>query len=348
MLWPDDPEGMMVAREPTEQSSYGQNLVLAKVCFSALVVVLILAPVTGIQPDYRSFWHVGVALATICACFVYARQRGMTAVSTVCIYAIISTLINLTVLVYSYMTLRAALPLADDLFASIDAALGLSVPPFLRLVDDSPALSKLLEVAYQSFAFQLYLLPITLALLQRQSRARQMLVAQILIYVIACTVSIALPALGSFSRFGVDLSALQNLTGETLAFNGLRPGAAGYHDTLHAGRNSATFVLSLGLTTGVITFPSIHAALSVLCAWAAWPVRRLRWPLVALNAVMFVSAIPFGSHYTIDLIVGGLLAIATIAAVTGRWRAALPLTIPNFGHAATLSRATKRLAAKPR
>jgi membrane-associated phospholipid phosphatase len=70
--------------------------------------------------------------------------------------------------------------------------------------------------------------------------------------------------------------------------------------------------------TGIVTFPSFHAAGAVLLACAWWQVPGLRYPGVALNAAMLVSAIPCGGHYLSDLIAGCGIAGAIIWAV-GRY-----------------------------
>lgn len=87
-------------------------------------------------------------------------------------------------------------------------------------------------------------------------------------------------------------------------------------------RREETFALTVELLSGVSTFPSVHAALAILFAWALWPVRALRYPSLALNGLMYVSTIPIGAHYVVDVAAGTLLAIASIRACAkapARW-----------------------------
>jgi membrane-associated phospholipid phosphatase len=64
---------------------------------------------------------------------------------------------------------------------------------------------------------------------------------------------------------------------------------------------------------GLVVFPSFHAALAVLCACAARPLRILKIPLIALNLLIILSS-PFeGAHYFIDIIAGIMLAALTIS-----------------------------------
>ncbi|MGH6862946.1 MAG: phosphatase PAP2 family protein, partial [Methylocella sp.] len=64
---------------------------------------------------------------------------------------------------------------------------------------------------------------------------------------------------------------------------------------------------------GLVVFPSFHTALAVLCACAAWPLRILKFPLLALNLLIILSAPAMGGHYFIDIIAGIILAASTVS-----------------------------------
>jgi len=88
---------------------------------------------------------------------------------------------------------------------------------------------------------------------------------------------------------------------------------------------------------GIITFPSLHAALAVIPIVALWPIPRLRWLILALNIVMLAATPIDGSHYFIDVIAG--IVVAAIAVLTAgalaRWAGA------GSERAAALARAGK-------
>ncbi|HEV7912004.1 MAG TPA: phosphatase PAP2 family protein [Methylocella sp.] len=75
---------------------------------------------------------------------------------------------------------------------------------------------------------------------------------------------------------------------------------------------------------GLVVFPSFHTSLAVLCACAAWPLRILRYPLLALNLLIILSSPAMGGHYFIDIIAGIFLAALTISLpgyiLSGIWR----------------------------
>jgi hypothetical protein len=52
---------------------------------------------------------------------------------------------------------------------------------------------------------------------------------------------------------------------------------------------------------GIITFPSLHAALALIVTVALWPIPVLRWLGLAINTLMLVSIPVDGGHYFIDV-----------------------------------------------
>jgi membrane-associated phospholipid phosphatase len=66
---------------------------------------------------------------------------------------------------------------------------------------------------------------------------------------------------------------------------------------------------------GIITFPSLHAALGVLFPAALWRVSGVRWIALGLNSLLLMATPAYGSHYVIDVIAGILVAAACWIAV---------------------------------
>ena len=74
---------------------------------------------------------------------------------------------------------------------------------------------------------------------------------------------------------------------------------------------------------GIITFPSLHAALAVIVIAALWPIAILRWVFLALNTAMLAATPIDGSHYFVDVLAGiALAALAVMAAQAIAARAA--------------------------
>ena len=66
---------------------------------------------------------------------------------------------------------------------------------------------------------------------------------------------------------------------------------------------------------GLVGAPSFHTVSAVLYIIAAWPIPRLRWPLLALNAAMLLATPVEGTHYLVDMIFGVLVALTATAVV---------------------------------
>lgn len=72
--------------------------------------------------------------------------------------------------------------------------------------------------------------------------------------------------------------------------------------------------INLGALRGLVCAPSFHTVSGVLYMAAAWPIARLRWPLIALNTAMLLATPIEGTHYLTDMLAGLIVAIvATIA-----------------------------------
>ena len=65
---------------------------------------------------------------------------------------------------------------------------------------------------------------------------------------------------------------------------------------------------------GIITFPSLHAALVLIVTVALWPIPVLRWLGLAINTLMLVSIPVDGGHYFIDVLAGLAIAWASLLA----------------------------------
>jgi membrane-associated phospholipid phosphatase len=88
------------------------------------------------------------------------------------------------------------------------------------------------------------------------------------------------------------------------------------------GRTTAAIVLKLRDGTlraidfkaidGIISFPSLHAAVSIIVPFTLRWNRPLFCLTAALDAVMLVSAVPSGNHYVVDVIGGVCVSVLAI------------------------------------
>ncbi len=276
---------------------------------SAIVAlaVMIAAPIlTGFRVDLLSF-RAPMILAAVLALFLpYSRWRGMARLCTALECGALTLIMGLPVVVLSFAAMRLAFPLADATLIAADRAIGFDWVATVIAVDRLPMLARLLTYAYSSFGFQLLFLPMLLALLGHRARAYRFVLGYVLLCAIATAIGTFFPALGAYEGHGFDPRRLQHVDSWFGFF---------FLETFQALRSAPDFVLSADNTAGIVTFPSIHAGIAALCAWAAWDSRLLRAPLLVLNLLMAFSALTNGAHYLVDVLAGLAVAVVTIAAV---------------------------------
>ena len=83
---------------------------------------------------------------------------------------------------------------------------------------------------------------------------------------------------------------------------------------LKALRDGSMTTIDVGKLTGLITFPSYHAVMAVLLAYAARG-TFLSFLALVLNALMLLSVMSEGGHYLTDAIAGVGIAVASILIV---------------------------------
>jgi hypothetical protein len=198
----------------------------------------------------------------------------------------------------SYLAASADLPLHDDALAAIDRALGLDWTAMLAWMNAAPLVFGLLRPIYLSLTVQMTTVVLCLAFSGRLARLRVYTLAFILAALISIGISAMLPAAGAWPHYAPSPSdsphLLPTVNTSWPVFYGLRDG---------------TFrsLVAIG-SEGIITFPSLHAALAVIVFAALWPVPVARWLFLMLNLLMLVATPVDGSHYFIDVLAGIVLA----------------------------------------
>ncbi|RWB51817.1 phosphatase PAP2 family protein [Mesorhizobium sp.] len=268
------------------------------------LIVFALAVLVGLNVDYglADAFALLFILTLICGIATKPWPRIRTAIESF-LYGV---LLVVPIMLAAYLAVRLDRPWADNQLKAMDQALGIDWPALLRYVDNRPYLAQPLNVAYGSFKKQLIWLPIILAALGHLLRSYQMIVMYAVICFAACVISIWFPALGTYAVFDIDPDDIRNID-STWGYIFL--------DELKGVKSNPDFVFNLAKAEGIMTFPSVHAASAVLCAWAAWGVRWLRYPFLILNIVMAISAAIVSNHYIVDVIAGIGVAGFGIAAV---------------------------------
>jgi uncharacterized membrane protein len=201
----------------------------------------------------------------------------------------------------SYIAATANAPLWDHGLAVIDRALGLDWKALLGWMNASPAIYALLRPIYLSLTLQMTTVVLCLAFSGRFLWLRVYNLAFIIAVLTSIAVSAVLPAAGAWPYYGLtgaDSQIVPAVSPSWPVFYGLRDG---------------TFRLLVAVgSEGIITFPSVHAALAVIVVIALWPIAILRWAFLVLNAAMLAATPIDGSHYFVDVLAGIALALLSL------------------------------------
>lgn len=207
----------------------------------------------------------------------------------------------------SYVAGISGFPLQDQALLAIDRALGLDPEPIARFVNDHPWLADVLSRGYGLIKWPLLGIPVVLALTARYVRLQLFMLAMSLALAITIAISALVPAIGTYYGLGLPAAHFPDIN--TAVY-------AGQLRDILALRDGSLHELQLFKLSGIVSFPSFHAASAVLYMWALWPVRRLGGIAAALNLLMITATPVIGAHYIIDVAGGIALAAASIWAAT--------------------------------
>lgn len=269
------------------------------------VVTAIWMAVVGLSFDWTSAVLPGLACLGLCAVAAFYRyvrpdERLATSMTSV------AQLVAFTAAAgpLSYAVASTGGPFWDRALLSWDRMLGLDWSAYLALVDARPRLGLAFTLAYQSIMPQMVVAVIVLGFSGRLVACRTFVLAAILAGLASIVISALMPAMAMFVHLGLRPSAYPNLD----------PAAAFVHVAdLNGLRDGTLRIVNLDRLQGIITFPSYHAALAVIFAWAFWQSPWTRWPGLGLNLAMIAATPIDGGHYFVDVIAGCGIAAVSIA-----------------------------------
>ncbi|MDH2349079.1 phosphatase PAP2 family protein [Bradyrhizobium sp. SSUT112] len=203
----------------------------------------------------------------------------------------------------SYVAGKLNWPLQDQALLAIDRALGLEPEPIARYVNDHPWLADCLARGYALIKLPLLGIPVVLALTARYVRLQLFMLATSLALAVTIAISAVVPAIGTY--WALQLSAAHFPEINTAVY-------AGQLRDILALRDGSLHELRLFFLSGIVSFPSFHAASAVLYMWALWPVRGIGGIAAALNLLMIAATPVIGAHYIIDVAGGIAVAAASI------------------------------------
>jgi hypothetical protein len=268
-------------------------------------IVLITPTVSSFEIAWKAFLPPAIACAVLVALACFYRTRrpdfrlaaGLTSTAQVVAFAAVAAPL-------SYIAASAGLPLQDHAFDVIDRAFGFDWAGLLVWLNASPTLYAVLRQVYQTLTLQMTTVVLCLAFTGHLVRMRVYTLAFLIAALLSIAISAVLPGAGAWPHYGVTAAdsphILPVVSTSWPVFDGLRDG-------------SVRALVAVG-SEGIITFPSLHAALAVIVVMALWPIAILRWVVLGINTAMLVATPIDGSHYLIDVIAGVALAVLSFLA----------------------------------
>jgi membrane-associated phospholipid phosphatase len=255
---------------------------------------------------WDSYWAPTIAcLLLLGAAYLYKTWRRDRAIATALEGTCQLTAFTAVAAPLSYVAATTNRPLQDSTLAAADKLLHLDWMALLGWMNAHPSLHAVFALAYASFVPQTILVLVALTMTGRSHRIRQFLLAFIVTALATIAISAWLPAEGAWSHYAItpaDHPAINPVTRE-------------HHLAIFRGLRSESFRLLTGVNSeGIITFPSLHAAVGLIFILTLWPVPVIRWIGLAVNVLMIVATPIDGGHYFVDVFAGlGLAALCWIA-----------------------------------
>jgi membrane-associated phospholipid phosphatase len=293
-------------------------LMLWSVLASGVLVVVLLS-VSKVVLDLGGLVPVASSMALLIFTAIVCRMRDFVKSSLIMETLAGGVAFSVLVLMASYLAVSLNAPLADHTLIEIDQLIGFDGVALIRLIDEIPVLSSALMYAYASFSLQLIVLPILLILFGQPTRAFALVLAHGAVGYFASFVSIWFPALGSHVVYAIDPSSLTSINPHF---------GYAFLDQFTSVREQSEFTFSLASAEGILTFPSVHAAVALLCGVSAFSLPLLRYPFLVLNVLMGFATLTHGGHYLIDVFAG--LGVAAVSLYCIGFISRRPLPYPAY------------------
>lgn len=223
-----------------------------------------------------------------------------------------------------------AVPFRDDSLAFMDHVLFpfLSWPAMARSIGAYPELVNAMGRVYSTLVWQPFALVLLLAALGRGAAMWRFVHAWLLALITCIAVFALVPAMTAQVHYGFAPGSIHGLAVNA----GWRPAAI-----LMDVRDGALRTLASGSMTGLVTFPSFHAAGAILLGWGFWQAGGLWRAVILLEIAMLVTVPLIGSHYFVDVLGGAVVALLCLAGVerSGASRYATSTLSTKISHASS-------------
>jgi membrane-associated phospholipid phosphatase len=223
----------------------------------------------------------GAELVLLALGVFYRQSRRSGPLARLCLSIAHSLALAYVFQASTYVVSTSAAPLRSAELTRADALMGFSWTAWTAWVHAHHFLWAYFEVVHP-LHFAAMTLAVTVLALKTESGAIRLLRAFTFAFMVSLTALAVAPALTN------------------------TPNA--WSNTLRLSLRDGTFrIVDFAHTAGLISFPSMHAAMAVLACVALWPFRAWRGPLIVFTVSLCVGAISEGGHYLVDILAGAPL-----------------------------------------
>lgn len=214
----------------------------------------------------------------------------------------------------SYVWASANLPMRDDTFAHLDAALGVDARTITQGTGVYGWFATASLVAYCKTAYQMFLAFGVLMYCRQHERLADTFSILAIGGVATLVLSTLFPAADAFDYYRFTENDLGKLNGT---------GVGVWHlEHLNALRSGVMRTFPTTDWQGLVTFPSFHTIYALSGGYALATNRWLAWPSAIFSGFVLFTTIPIGGHYFIDVVGGVAIFVASVWYVEGRRRQA--------------------------
>ncbi len=221
----------------------------------ALAVIMLVAPLaSNFQLMGRSFATAGGATAlSLAGYWLYQTRRpdprlasALGGTAQIVAFAAVGA-------PFSYIAASLDLPLRDSWFDAADRALGLDWTSLLNWMDAHASLHPLFSIIYLSLLPQTVIVVLALALAGRLAWMRVFVLAFMISAIVTIVIAALVPAQGVWGFYKLSPAAYPDIV----------PATQKYHLPIFLGLRDGSFrqLMAMG-SQGIVTFPSLHAALA--------------------------------------------------------------------------------------
>ena len=293
--------------QPEEREQTSRNLIACGAMVLLIVTGLMLA--AGLSIELPADFADGAALTLVAALVLRsvllkqsARRREV--LMSFGGYVGLLALISLAGVIATYPIAAISRNYSDSLLLRGDAALHFDWVSWYRVIVAHP----ILQISGRIFYDSVFLTPLVIcahfAYFAERERAHLLIASYGLSVFLTLLLFAFFPARGPLATLWHGPIPYMPKTGlfQPILIDALK------HHAIHEVR--------IDDLRGLVSVPSFHTTAAILFIVAAWPLRRIRWPVLIVNALMLASIPVEGTHYLTDMVAGMLVAMVSQGAAS--------------------------------